>query len=48
MVEAGERVIKYGGKIKRSENVILRQCRRETLRKKCYRIYFQEKKRERN
>ena len=29
MVEAGERVIKYEGKIKRSENVILRQCRRD-------------------
>ena len=34
MVEAGERVIKYEGKIKRSENVILRQCRREIDKEK--------------
>ena len=29
MVHAGEGVIKYGEKIKRSENVILRQCRKD-------------------
>ena len=34
MVEAAERVIKYKGKIKRSENVILRQCRREIDKEK--------------
>ena len=34
MVEAGEKVIKYEGKIKRSENVILRQCRKEMDKEK--------------
>ena len=34
MIEVGERVIKYEGKIKRSENAILRQCRREMYKEK--------------
>ena len=34
MAKAGERVIKYEGQIKRSENVILRQCRREKDKEK--------------